>query len=299
MSCLADIVFAIVANVLLLSSMLCLLLLLLQLSKEERFDKLSKRGQQLAATSCGSFCFKSWCCLFVLLFVVSFDCCYCQNCTVWELTVGLLSKRGKQLAATTCGGKGKWGFHPGNTCPRQLTTGSTKKKQGNTKGKIQEIQNEIQEIEKSNQGTPCAWQLTTRRGPGKIKEDYILKSTQKSTIWYELVRTQLVLLKAKEIVDRNNQHFAFFESRFGIPWYARTPKKWKDLGLLLSLKTIDNLVLRECKLRAFWCFCKSTTEWLISPLCCSMNMNINRHTSLSIQHQHHHCQKKSLLNISF
>ena len=40
--------------------------------------------------------------------------------------------------------------------------------------------------------------------------------------------------------------------------------------------------------------CKSTAEWLISPLCCSMNMNINRHTSLSIQHQHHHCQKKSL-----
>ena len=198
--------------------------------------------------------------LFVLLFVVLFDCCYCQNCTVWELTGGLLSKRGKQLAATTCGGKGKWSFHPGNTCPRQLTTG---------------------------------------RGPGKIKEDYILKSTQKSTIWYELVRTQLALLKAKEIADRNNQHFAFFESRFGIPWYARTPKKWKDLGLLLSLKTIDNLVLRECKLRAFWCFCKSTAEWLISLLCCSMNMNINRHTSLSIQHQHHNCQKKSLSYISF
>ena len=163
--------------------------------KRKRFDKLSKRGQQLAATSCGSFCFKSWCCLFC--FVVLFDCCYCQNCTVWELTVGLLSKRGKQLAATTCGGKGKWSFHPGNTCARQLTTGSTKKKQGNTKGKIQEIQNEIQEIEKSK------WS------------------------WYELVRTQLVLLKAKEIVDRNNQHFAFFESRFGIPWYARTQKNLK------------------------------------------------------------------------
>ena len=192
---------------------------------------LTKRGKQLTATTCGSLCFKSWCCLFVLLFVVSFDCCYCQNCTVWELTGGLLSKRGKQLAATTCGGKGKWSFHPGNTCPRQLTTGTTKKKQGNTKGNIQEIQNEIQEIEKSkwsfHPGNTCARQLTTRRGPGKIKEDYILKSTQKSTIRYELVRTQLVLLKAKEIVDRNNQHFAFFESRFGIPWYARTQKNLK------------------------------------------------------------------------
>ena len=59
--------------------------------------------------------------------------------------------------------------------------------------------------------------VNQKGGPEKIKEDYILKSTQKSTIWYELVRTQLVLLNAKEIVDRNNQHFAFFESRFGIP----------------------------------------------------------------------------------
>ena len=141
---------------------------------------LSKRGKQLTAATCDSLCFKSWCCLFVLLFVVSFDCCYCQNCTVWELTVGLLSKRGKQLAATTCGGKGKWSFHPGNTCARQLTTGSTKKKQGNTKGKIQEIQNEIQEIGKSkwsfHPGNTCARQLTTRREDLKKLKKIIFSS---------------------------------------------------------------------------------------------------------------------------